>query len=662
MPNRNLADRPPHFSTYPFTAIVGQDEMKLALVLNAVDPLLGGVLIMGHRGTGKSTAVRSLAYLLPEIRVVQDCPYRCDPADHSNACADCLEKNRKHVKRRVQKSHVRMVDLPLGATEDRVCGTIDIERALKNGVRAFEPGLLARANRGLLYIDEVNLLEDHLVDLLLDVAVTGINRVERESISIEHPARFVLVGSGNPEEGELRPQLLDRFALSVDVTTENDVSQRVEVVERHEAAERDSLKFFDRFHKEETRLRRRISRGRTVFSSVTIDREILKKIAQLCSELRLDGHRGEITIARAARALAALEGRRKVKLDDVKRVAPMSLRHRLRREPFEESSGGNSRIEQAVEKVFEQKPNISGRSRDEDDISGNGKRESPDGHRNAIASKQAQTDAAASAFKKVELPELDSRARRTRPNSNSISRNRSSKRDSAAEGGRYSRATINPRKSVKLALDATLRAIVGTPALATPEHSFPTDALRYKQFTRRAGSLYILTIDTSGSMAARRIDRAREVASSLLRRAYIHRDSVAIVVFRGTTAEEVLPPSRSILRAKRALDSLSIGGGTPLSAGVSSALELVKRARATHGEPILLLFTDGGANVPLSGKPDSQRAKRSTLVANELTKLGSELKRAGINSVVIGTGNQFTNDNAHAVAERLGAQYIGWTF
>lgn len=655
-----------HRSTYPFTAIVGQEEMKLALVLNAVDPMLGGVLIMGHRGTGKSTAVRSLASLLPEIRVVQGCPYRCDPADYASACADCRAASDRKQKLPTRKSRVRVVDLPLGATEDRVSGTIDIERALKEGVRSFEPGLLARANRGFLYIDEVNLLDDHLVDLLLDVSVSGVNRVERESISIEHPSRFVLVGSGNPEEGELRPQLLDRFALNVEVTTENDVAQRVEVVERHEAADHDLDAFVDRFEADEARLRTRINRAQSLFPAVGVDRGVLLKIAALCSELKLDGHRGELTLTRAARALAALEGRRKVKLDDVKRVAQMSLRHRLRRQPFDEHDSG-SRIDEAVEKVFVGEQNLERGRQDASDVSGNG-RPASDGPN----SEAATTDVASPATSHQDLPEPTSSTKKLSAASKSKTRSkRSLRNESTTQRGRYSRSTQRP--SSALALDATLRAIAGsartngyslrgvqvrTPALPEATASIDPDSLRYKKFTRRSGSLYILVVDTSGSMAARRIERAREVAALLLRRAYIQRDSVAVVAFRGTTAEEVLPPSRSIVRAKRALESLPIGGATPLSAGVACALELAKRAGGSSGQPTLLLFTDGGANVAQSNGAERDRTRRSGLIANELKRLGAALKKEQVPSIVVSTQNRFRHGDAQSIAEYLGADYF----
>lgn len=649
MTNHDFVKTSRRENSYPFTAIVGQEEMKLALLLNAVDPLLGGVLIMGHRGTGKSTAVRSLARLLPEIPVVADCPYRCDPNDESALCANCVRQKASREKLKARKRTVEVIDLPLGATEDRVCGTIDIERALKEGKRSFEPGLLARANRGFLYIDEVNLLDDHLVDLLLDVAVTGINHVERESISVEHPARFVLVGSGNPEEGELRPQLLDRFALSVEVTTENDVVERVEVVERHSDFDRDPQAFQRRFDHNESQLRGRIKRGRTILPAVVLPREVLLKIAALCSDLKLDGHRGELTLSRASRAFAALSGRRQVKLDDVKQVAQMSLRHRLRRQPFDEDGGGSAKIDQALEKIMgETKPITKSRKAVESGVSENGRSASTESYETSDpGSKPSKT-------RVKSLPDLDLTETRRDGLSNTNGRyRRSLNRETVAKRGRYARAILNPGQSKKLALDATLRAIAASSNTTTP-----ADALRYKQFTRRAGSLFIFVVDTSGSMALRRIERARELAINLLRRAYLHRDSVAIVSFRGTSAEEVLPPCRSIVRARRALDAVAVGGGTPLSAGVARALEIAKRSGGAYGQPTLVLFTDGGANVSLSTAA-TDRSLRAVLIAHELRILGAELRAAQIAVNVIGTTSRFGSSDAQLIAEQLGATYFG---
>ncbi len=332
---------------YPFTAIAGQDELKLALLLTAVDPLIGGLLAFGDRGTGKSTAVRALAALLPDIRATS-CQYHCDPDNRESQCPEC----RAAQSHKIRKITIPVVDLPLGATEDRVIGALDLERALSHGEKTFEPGLLAQANRGYLYVDEVNLLEDHIVDLLLDVAASGENVVEREGLSIRHPARVVLVGSGNPEEGELRPQLLDRFGLSVEVRTPTDVAVWVEIVKRRDAFERDPAGFYALWAKQEEQTRKKIVRARKILNEVDVPDALLARAAGLCIHLKTDGLRGQLTLMRAARALAAFEGDKIVTDQHLKRMAGPALRHRLRRNPLDETGSG-TRIERAVAEVID---------------------------------------------------------------------------------------------------------------------------------------------------------------------------------------------------------------------------------------------------------------------------------------------------------------------
>ncbi len=329
---------------FPFTAIVGQEEMKQALVLTAIDPGIGGVLVFGDRGTGKSTAVRALAALLPPIKVVEGCPVNsARPED----CSDWAAVRSKKIVTRPTP----VIDLPLGATEDRVVGALDIERALTRGEKAFEPGLLARANRGYLYIDEVNLLEDHIVDLLLDVAQSGRNVVEREGLSIRHAARFVLVGSGNPEEGELRPQLLDRFGLSVEVGSPTDINARIEVIRRRDAYETDSDAFMRKWLRQDAKLRRAILAARARLAAMKTPEAVLRDCAELCVALGSDGLRGELTLLRTGRALAAYEGAEAIGRDHVRRIAPMALRHRLRRDPLDEAGSG-TRVTRMVEEVL----------------------------------------------------------------------------------------------------------------------------------------------------------------------------------------------------------------------------------------------------------------------------------------------------------------------
>ncbi|MEH2024475.1 magnesium chelatase ATPase subunit I [Nostoc sp.] len=332
---------------FPFTAIVGQEEMKLALLLNVIDPKIGGVMIMGDRGTGKSTTIRALADLLPEISVVANDPFSSDPSDPDLMSDEVRQLLEQGAEIPVAQKKVQMVDLPLGATEDRVCGTIDIEKALSEGVKAFEPGLLAKANRGILYVDEVNLLDDHLVDVLLDSAASGWNTVEREGISIRHPARFVLVGSGNPEEGELRPQLLDRFGMHAEIHTVKEPALRVQIVEQRADFDQNPPVFLENYKPQQEALQEQIVNAQQLLPEVKIDYDLRVKISEVCSELDVDGLRGDIVSNRAAKALTAYEGRTEVTVDDIHRVITLCLRHRLRKDPLESIDSGYK-----VAKVF----------------------------------------------------------------------------------------------------------------------------------------------------------------------------------------------------------------------------------------------------------------------------------------------------------------------
>lgn len=349
MSNEITAESRPVF---PFTAIVGQEEMKLSLILNVIDPKIGGVLIMGDRGTGKSTTVRALVDLLPEIQVVVNDPFNSDPTDPELMSEEIRKKFQKGESLEVKNKKITMIDLPLGATEDRVCGTIDIEKALTEGVKAFEPGLLAAANRGILYVDEVNLLDDHLVDVLLDSAASGWNTVEREGISISHPARFILVGSGNPEEGELRPQLLDRFGMHAEIGTVREPDLRVQIVEQRAAFDENPIKFRNNYKESQEALSRKLVEAREQLKKTELDYDLRVKISQICSELNVDGLRGDIVTNRAAKALAAFEGRTKVTSNDIFRVIPLCLRHRLRKDPLETIDSG-SKVREIFQKVFE---------------------------------------------------------------------------------------------------------------------------------------------------------------------------------------------------------------------------------------------------------------------------------------------------------------------
>ena len=338
MSQKNQVESRPVF---PFTAIVGQEEMKLSLILNVIDPKIGGVMVMGDRGTGKSTTVRALSDLLPDMEIVANDPFNSDPNDPELMNEEVLKKKQAGESLPTEMKKIPMIDLPLGATEDRVCGTIDMEKALTEGIKAFEPGLLASANRGILYVDEVNLLDDHLVDVLLDSAASGWNTVEREGISISHPARFILVGSGNPEEGELRPQLLDRFGMHAEIRTVKEPDLRVQIVEQRAAFDESPMEFRENYISSQTALRERIVQAREMLKTTVLDYEFRVKISQICSELNVDGLRGDIVTNRAAKALAAFENRTEVTPQDIFRIIPLCLRHRLRKDPLETIDSGD---------------------------------------------------------------------------------------------------------------------------------------------------------------------------------------------------------------------------------------------------------------------------------------------------------------------------------
>lgn len=335
-------------AVYPFTAIVGQEDMKLSLILNVINPALGGVLIKGEKGTAKSTAVRALAELLPAMEVVHGCQYHCNPEDSNHFCDDCATRA---AEAKIHRSSMKMrvVELPVSATEDRVVGTLDIEHAIKKGEKKFEPGILALANRNILYVDEINLLDDHVVDVLLDAAAMGVNTVEREGVSYSHPAKFVLVGTMNPEEGDIRPQLLDRFGLSVVVTGEHEPMQRVEVIKRRLAYEQDADSFIAKFAEEQAALADKITAAQRLLPQVTISDELLAKVAQLAIELGVDGHRADITVIKTAITVAAYEGRKEATLEDLKIAAKLVLPHRMRRRPFEEGALDWSKVEALLE-------------------------------------------------------------------------------------------------------------------------------------------------------------------------------------------------------------------------------------------------------------------------------------------------------------------------
>ncbi|MFG2770024.1 putative cobaltochelatase [Streptomyces sp. NPDC048350] len=619
---------------YPFTAVVGMDDLRLALLLNAVSPAVGGVLVRGEKGTAKSTAVRALADLLPSVAVVAGCRFSCDPAAPDPQCPDG-----PHETAGTDARPARMVELPVGASEDRLVGALDIERALAEGVKAFEPGLLADAHRGILYVDEVNLLHDHLIDLLLDAAAMGSSYVEREGVSVRHAARFLLVGTMNPEEGELRPQLLDRFGLTVEVAASREPEQRVEVVRRRLAYDDDPAAFAARWADEETALRDRIVAARTLLPSVELGDAALLQIAATCAAFEVDGMRADIVMARTATALAAWAGRTEVTSDDVRQAALLALPHRRRRNPFDAPGLDEDKLDETLEQFKGEDEGDDDPDPGPDGGPGGGpgggvppQGEAPDdsappetgpdegldeapapapGGGGGAGERAAVKAAEPFRTKMLSVPGLGDGAagRRSR---------------ARTEHGRTT-GSVRPRGGLtKLHLAATVHA--AAPHQKARGRTGPGLVVRrddLRQATRegREGNLVLFAVDASGSMAARqRMSAVKGAVLSLLLDAYQRRDKVGLVTFRGRDAEVALPPTSSVDAAAARLEQLPTGGRTPLSAGLLKAHDVlrVERLRDPSRRPLLVVVTDGRATGG-GADPVALAARAARLHASEGT-------------------------------------------
>jgi magnesium chelatase subunit D len=662
---------------FPFTAIVGQEPMKRALVLNAIYPAIGGILISGERGTAKSTAVRALAALLPEIAVVADCPYSCDPERLDEACLSCRERQARGEALPVAIRQVRMIELPVGATEDRMLGTIDVEAALQDGTYRFEPGLLAAAHRGILYVDEVNLLPDHLVDALLDVAASGVNVVEREGISFAHPARFILVGTMNPEEGELRPQLLDRFGITAEVLTLHDSELRYEVVRRRLAFERNPGGFRRDWEAREREEAERIRQAADGLAEVELDEGMARAIADLCATAGIDGLRGDLVIHKAATALAAYAGRLRVSEEDVREAVTLALSHRRRRRPFEPPVTSPPRLppQQPRAATQQQSPDReppSGSSRKtqsnpptaqdprtasqlppsplKGEGQGGGEASGDDGPEWHFAPRGDGT------LPRIALPS------RRQPSQTGI------RRAGSDEGRRGPRIGARPAETGvegSLALDATVRAA----AKFQPQRREAATALDPLLFShrrllirrqdwmlklRRAPTqhLYILVVDSSGSMAAyQRMAQVKGVLLGLLREVYRHRDGVAVIAFRGAQSDLLLAPTRSPQAAQAFLEALPTGGRTPLAHALLrvEALLTNERRRRSPWVPILVLVTDGRPN---RGLTRTDPLRESLAICRRLASSGLHgvVVDSEVGAIRLGLASQF--------ARALSASYV----
>ncbi|MFF2963432.1 putative cobaltochelatase [Streptomyces sp. NPDC057963] len=589
---------------YPFTAVVGQDDLRLGLLLNAVSPAVGGVLVRGEKGTAKSTAVRALAALLPEVPVVAGCRFSCDPASPDPACPDGPHEAGAGVSR-----DARMVELPVGASEDRLVGALDIERALAEGVKAFEPGLLADAHRGILYVDEVNLLHDHLVDLLLDAAAMGASYVEREGVSVRHAARFLLVGTMNPEEGELRPQLLDRFGLTVEVAASRETDQRVEVVRRRLAYDDDPAGFAAEWAAEEGALRARIVAARALLPEVRLGDGALRQIAATCAAFEVDGMRADIVMARTATALAAWAGRTDVLAEDVRQAALLALPHRRRRNPFDAPGLDEDKLDDTLEQNSGE-----GDDPDPDGPGGGGRPPQGDGPGTPPQPEGEAGDTPAQSVPEQgqgqqssgggeQQPVRAAEPFRTKPLSvPGLGEGAAGRRSRArTEHGRTTGARRPRGALTKLHLAATVQA--AAPHQRARGRSgrglvVRRDDLRQATREGREGNLVLFVVDASGSMAARqRMSAVKGAVLSLLLDAYQRRDKVGLVTFRGSDAEVVLPPTSSVDAAAARLEALPTGGRTPVAAGLLKAHEVlrVERLRDPSRRPLLVVVTDGRA-------------------------------------------------------------------
>ncbi|PKB76869.1 MAG: hypothetical protein BZY85_01880 [SAR202 cluster bacterium MP-SAtl-SRR3965592-G1] len=641
--------------------------MKRALLLNAVNPKIGGVLVRGKKGTAKSTAVRSLAALLPEVTVVQGCPYNCSPEDRQGLCGRCEPGN---YDAQTVVRQIPIVDLPVGATEDRLVGSLDIEEAIKTGNRVFEPGLIAATHRGILYIDEVNLLNDHLVDILLDAAAMGRNYVEREGISITHRSEFILVGTMNPEEGDLRPQLLDRFGLAVEVEGRFSPEERQQVVKRRIAYEADPQAFMAEWQQAEQGERARVSRSQELLPQVNVSDDILALITSICAEYDIDGMRGDIVMYKTAATIAAYEDRTEVNAEDVREAANLALLHRQRRQPFQQPNLATEQLDSMVDDFQGQDRQREPQDSSQNDNQGEGDSEpsdlsppdlesdepdqpdpkDPDTGPGPLGQEQQFEVGDPFAVRTLNVKPPDKRSRRASDRRNVTIT------DSSA--GRYVRSKLPEGKASGLALDATLRA-AAPHQLGRRERTESQNAvlieshdIRVKVRESRSGSLVLFVVDASGSMGAqRRMVAVKGAVMSLLLDAYQRRDRVGMISFRGTSASLMLPPTNSVDLAQVHLAEMPTGGRTPLSAGLFKALEVIETERIKDRDvlPLVVLLSDGRGNVALGQDSPLDEAYAAAGI------IGDDK----IPSVVVDTESGFIRlGMVQPVAEAMGAQYL----
>lgn len=629
---------------FPFSAIVGQEMMKRALLLNVVDPAIGGVLIMGERGTAKSTGVRALVHLLPSIRVVEGCPFQCDPDEPDGLCSDCSKRMEGGESLQARERRIRLVDLPIGITEDRLLGTIDFERALKSGRKAFEPGLLAEVHRGILYVDEVNLLNDQIVDLFLDAAASGINVVEREGISVTHGSRFVLVGTMNPEEGDLRPQLLDRFGLCVGIEGIQTLPERVEIIKRRLTYERDPASFCGGWEEMDARLAQRIVAAKSSLEAVLFTEDLLETAARLAVAMEIDGHRADIVMMKAARANAALEGRQRVTMEDLQLAARLSLPHRTRKSPLKKPELDSDVMNQ----VFHESEPSGGRGREWSPVHENPSRVPV--RRKDYRSPLESITHLCPTFRTQVQPVPFHRIRLGgRPGRRFAVCNASRKGKICG-----SRMPLGCEPLGDISIVGTLRAAAEHQQVrrSAPPLEVRGEDVRLRKHSAKTGLSLMLLVDSSASMRTNdRMSATKGVLEALLTDVYLKRDKVGIITFREMSAQLVVPFTQNIREARKGIDSLPVGGRTPLASGLHLGIRLIGQERRKNPEslPVLLIFSDGRPNVSSFGGDPLQ----------ETFFFAGEVRRQGIRAILVDTEfNPMSVGYGYEITQRMEGIYL----
>jgi len=629
---------------FPFSALVGQDLMKRALLLNVIDPTIGGVLIKGERGTAKSTGVRALIDLLPTIRVVAGCPFQCDPDDPGAFCPYCSEKRENNQPLQVKERSIRLVNLPIGTTEDRLLGTIDIEKALKSGQKAFEPGLLAEGHRGILYVDEVNLLNDQIVDLFLDAAASGINLVEREGISFSHASRFVLVGTMNPEEGDLRPQLLDRFGLSVSVEGIHSLPERVEIIKRRLSFEQNPSEFRASWASKDAELAEGLVKAKSSLARVAFSEAILETAAKLAMAMETDGHRADIVMMKTARANAALEGRGRVTAEDLQLAARLTLPHRIKKSPLRKAELNQEKLQEILSQTS-----------------------SPEGAEEEWSPIHQNPPKAVSKTRSYQSPidsvtHLCTGSRMLRPDipwyklmAGTHPGRRFAVPDLQRGGTVHGSRLPRPGDPLDdLSIVATLRAAAPRQSQqqGRPNLRILADDLRLRKRSRKTGLSLMMIVDSSASMRTNdRMSITKGIIEALFQDLYLRRDKLGIITFRHTSAEVILPLSQNIRDAVDGIERLPVGGRTPLAAGLDLGIRLLTQEKRKNPEtlPVMLIFSDGRPNISCFGGDPLEEA----------LFYAEEVRRQSIQAILVDTEfNPMAVGYGYEITQRMAGTYL----